>query len=419
MQTKRNYKALLIISLLWASLISLGLKESINSMFNILFLTAAISWGDWGFLRGIWKKSGVYLATLILVLIYVLGVFYSQDMADAWRRVMIKIMLALWPLGLILVWPRISSHNWYRATALVPALFGIACLIRGLWRYFGTGEFSGDTAVFMYYRLSAWIMHPNYIMLFLGAGTVVLWWHWLKEKSVFSKIIDFSLFTFILVFSVFFLQARTGVIFLLIPIVILTVIDRFRAIGQMAFWRPILICLLIFLSIGTLLPDSFFQRWQVNTSTEFVDTDDEDTSLSGRLVIWENCLACIREAPIFGHGTGDGVHRLHQMYTERGFKKGEEDLYNCHNQYLETYVAVGLPGILMLIWILWLSVKQIHRNPKTWPLAAFVLFFFGAMMFESILERHKGVMIFAIFTTTFYLMTLEENWDRQIEEHNT
>lgn len=162
-----------IFTMLW---LSMGLKESINSAFNILFILTVIFWGS---RQNVWeriKNQPIFFALGSWTILYVLGLLYSDNTADAQRRLMIKSMFLILPLTLIVAYPRLGQRRLKQVLVLAPSLFALLCLARASIRFFSEGTFQYDTAVFMYYRLSAWIMHPNYMMLLMGSGVIILWW---------------------------------------------------------------------------------------------------------------------------------------------------------------------------------------------------------------------------------------------------
>jgi O-antigen ligase len=394
-------------------LLSMGFKESINSAANILFLSSALIWGDYGFLRSTLRKHTLIWWFSLLFLAYIVGVFYSVDVEDAWRRVAIKLMLVLWPLGLVLAWPRLEKRNVFKIVTGVPFLLAIATLIRAFSRYFGSGDFAGNSEVFRYYRLAAFSMHPNYLMLFLGGAIVALWWYRRKKMLLFGKLVDQTLWWGLLLYCFIFLQARTGFFFLLIILSAATIYwegkQYLRNVKSRVLY-PLVALLLYFL-----LPDSFIQRYRVDTSTEFVEESNKDTSFSGRLVIWNHCLWCAKQNPVFGQGTGDAVAFLHQRFEDVDFKAGVRDKYNCHNQYLETLLSLGLFGLILLLGIPFSVLRKFSR--KDIALLAFILFYFAGIFFESVLERHKGVMVLAIFSAVFLLQSLSEEKNFNIESN--
>jgi O-antigen ligase len=410
MSDNQNIGNKLIAFFFFLVLLSMGFKESLNSAANILFLSSALVWGDYSFFRSFIRRQTLFWWFVFFFLAYIVGVLYSTNIDDAWRRVAIKLMLVLWPLGLILVWPKMNLKYVLRIIVGVPFLIAMATLVRAMYRYFGTGDFAGNFEVFRYYRLSAFSMHPNYFMLFLGGAIIGLWWYRRQKLFLYGKVIDQILWWSVLGYCLVFLQARTGFFFLIIILSGATIYwegKQFFQSFKLRMLYPLIAALLFFL-----LPDSFVQRYKVDTTTEFVEAANKDTSFSGRLVIWKHCLWCAQQSLVFGQGTGDAVAFLHQRFGDVDFNAGVRDKYNCHNQYLETLLSLGLFGLIFLLAIPIYVFRKFSRNDIA--LLVFILFYFAGIFFESVLERHKGIMILAIFSSVFLLQNANERVDKKM-----
>jgi len=74
---------------------------------------------------------------------------------------------------------------------------------------------------------------------------------------------------------------------------------------------------------------------------------------------------------------------------------------NAHNQYLQTYIALGIPGALLLILMLvlpgWLAVRRIH-----FIYFSFLAVFAFNILVESMLEVQAGVIYYAFFNSLFF-----------------
>lgn len=410
------FKSTLFTTLLAAVWFSMGLKESNNSLFNILFIASAFAWGDWQYLRRKASTLWPLWALSAWLLLYLIGLIYSTDIADAGRRLLIKSMLFIWPPALVLAFPYLKEVRIKQLLVSAPVLLALLCVIRACVRYFGTGDFANNTAVFMYYRLSAWIMHPNYLMLFLGGGIIVLWWERLHNRRIFSRGADHAMWWFLLFFTGGLLQARTG--FIILMLLLILVSTWYLRKQWRKHWRSAVVYPLIIAVMALALPTEFSQRYYINTSTEFIPEKENDTSFSGRLVIWSLCLNCWQEKFWAGHGPGDAVWRLHNIYQEEGFQEGIKDKYNCHNQYLETAIAFGVLGLIVIALLPALSLAYWRRQPRALPLLLFIVFFLGSMFFESVLERHKGVMILTVFVTAFTLFSDTSSLNRAPNKHH-
>ncbi|MEO1642423.1 MAG: O-antigen ligase family protein [Pseudomonadota bacterium] len=81
-----------------------------------------------------------------------------------------------------------------------------------------------------------------------------------------------------------------------------------------------------------------------------LDLLGEDSTFTGRDRIWPAVWWRITENPILGYGYDaywrEGSYGMAWLWYEAGF-----EVYNAHNGWLETMLAVGLPGVALLAWV--------------------------------------------------------------------
>ena len=73
----------------------------------------------------------------------------------------------------------------------------------------------------------------------------------------------------------------------------------------------------------------------------------EDSS-SARRQVWHAASELAIEAPWLGQGTGDVKNELIDRYDKHGYTYPLEHRLNAHSQFIQTLVALGIPGILLL-----------------------------------------------------------------------
>lgn len=88
----------------------------------------------------------------------------------------------------------------------------------------------------------------------------------------------------------------------------------------------------------------------------------ELTSMGIRVVIWENTLDLVREAPVIGHGTGSYAKEYRRL-GDRATGWQATPAEDPHNQYLYFLAETGLVGLSVFIW--WLLAAA--RQPVTGP----------------------------------------------------
>lgn len=164
-----------------------------------------------------------------------------------------------------------------------------------------------------------------------------------------------------------------------------------------------------FLAIG-LIP--FMNRISElsNTKIEVLELEKYtyDTPFNGatfRMLQWRLAFEILNEnkAWISGVGTGSRQEILNERYKNYGIYLGNPDLgdtgylnYNFHNQYLETLVGTGIPGLVLLLLLI-INMFATSKGTLLFPLSFYAmtgLFF----VIESVLERQSGIIFFCLIS---------------------
>lgn len=147
-------------------------------------------------------------------------------------------------------------------------------------------------------------------------------------------------------------------------------------------------------------------------STTLQEVSSGDTS-DVRFDIWQNAaLTCGQHLP-FGVGIGDRMDALAANYPDSTLVPDAQlkltHIYNPHNQYLDTLLTVGVPGLALLLalllWPCWCWLRQRGSRPcACYPyLLPLVLIAALSFPFESILERQMGILFFCFFYCLFFM----------------
>ncbi len=205
----------------------------------------------------------------------------------------------------------------------------------------------------------------------------------------------------------------TGILLLLsvkaaiLILILLFILYIFRNFRKSRIWRIILIAAPV--TVFVLL---IYVRYNVRTMRKF---DELKTRIFVEKVNWKDIdprtrscytsLILIKEKPLFGVGLNIR-DVLSQKYLQQGFKTEADMKLNSHNQYLETQLTFGIPGTIVLFWIL-ISLFIKRKNSWSPPLILpFLIIVMVSMMFESILVRQWGIMFFVLF---YCILTMPED----------
>jgi O-antigen ligase len=125
-----------------------------------------------------------------------------------------------------------------------------------------------------------------------------------------------------------------------------------------------------------------------------------------RLAILENSLELIQDHWLLGVGPGNMREVLDTYYTKNNFSFGMLNNLDPHNQFLHTFINLGIVGVIVLLLLVislaFYSVK--NRDPL---LATLLMIFILFSISASTLSVNKGIMFFSFFF--IYLTYLRPN----------
>jgi len=201
--------------------------------------------------------------------------------------------------------------------------------------------------------------------------------------------------------NMFMTEGRTGqlVFFVLMGLFLVQVLERSRRQAALA----VLLLLPLVFAGGYHFSPVFRARIQAACREVACFHDNPQTSVGFRLLFWQNSWQIIRQHPLLGVGTGGFVDAYARINREHSPDVRPTD--NPHNQYVLILVMLGLPGLLALLAIFGLMMREAGRVAPRWRRAAFAfpVFFLVIMLTESYLKVYETGFLFALFGGVLYV----------------
>ena len=135
-----------------------------------------------------------------------------------------------------------------------------------------------------------------------------------------------------------------------------------------------------------------------------------------RLAIWDVASKAALDNWMIGVGPSNMNKTLDRYYERYHFRFGMMDQLNPHNQFLHTWLLLGLPGVLVLVAIV-LSLIRTSLIRKDILLASVILTFFLFSMTASTLAVNKGIVFFT-FSFCFLTYLKPSSLDYLIKERS-
>lgn len=409
----------LYLSAWWLCVVTLPWYILPNSISIVLLFAVWLAEGKFHEKWNRLKRNGWVWPFVIFFLLHVVGLFYSEDVESGRFELEKKLSLVAVPLLAATGLPfengpfRILKYGFIGSCLAVALASLIATMITYLhplspvqnFDPFTTEQFhalfptqSRGWEYFSYIELGRWIdIHPAYFSLYLILSILMI----LQEIFDQGRAGFFQLFTVILfTFFISLLSSRMAVIAFAVTVAYI-VLHNFQERRKLLRGFAVLSCLLTFLSISIWVnPVSRFHVW-IEPLTTPLTLDQHSTrwnSMNLRLLEWKASWSAVKAFWPAGVGTGDGQNILQQYYST--YRLGIFSFpLNSHNQYLQTFIELGLAGIIMLLFCLYLPLyRSFHHNSLHF---SFIVLFGLMCLSESMLARQKGVVFFALFQSLF------------------
>jgi O-antigen ligase len=235
-------------------------------------------------------------------------------------------------------------------------------------------------------------IHPIYVSLFLNLAFVFL--ISLKEIGQVKNWVFWVLSLYFLAFSIL-LSSRTGTLVFLVLMVIYFLVIKVKT--KQDFLKGIGTMLVLGLFAILFAWQNPIVRYRIISvfNTEYQQEGIQFSNQTVRFSIWSNVIQLIEKEPIFGYGIGDSQDELLNQYINNDFVIGVEHNFNCHNQYLQISLDIGLIGLLVFLGVLYFGLFGPSKNNVESKLIYVV--FIISIITESMFSRHLGLTSFMVF----------------------
>lgn len=163
--------------------------------------------------------------------------------------------------------------------------------------------------------------------------------------------------------------------------------------------------IIIAVAIGTYALTQHPRMQEINLKQE-LRSDVISKEQNTRLNIWRIALENRAEYSVYGIGAGQSFEYLQLKYKEHKIYHYRK--HNAHNQYLEEWIEIGIPGMIFFI-LAWISILYCAtgRSRKT---ATLLVTLYGLnMLTDCMFGRFDGIAIWATFMILILLQSNTES----------
>ena len=350
-------------------------------------------------------KRVLLFSSLFVVLITSLTYTESFTRIDQTLSTRLSLLIVPISFGFLETTDRKLNFNFLEIFITLLVVFHfIFCVWIAIYLY-QLGFYSNEMNLYVavsYITNEMWYVkqHPIYVSIFISISIIVILCYVLKlnKKIVFLITIPILLFKF----YILFILERKGVCLSLLTSVILIFYYFSRESLGLKFIKITFLAIVVILTFFFISTGRFKEVFKSNTYTLI----DKNNSTSIRAAIYSCAFEKIKEAPILGFGLGDVQVELDKCYRQKS-PILTKITYNSHNQYLSYFLSCGFLGFFLLCFFLIRNLVDAYKK-KNILLFSITVFFAISMLFENILERQSGVILFSFYICLFSFYNFSE-----------
>lgn len=345
----------------------------------------------------------------IFFLLQFISLLYTGNAQEGWKDIRVKTGLLITPLAIMLSGPfdrksRSILLGGYYFTLLAACLYSLSVTTG---HYFG----SGNGSLFFYHQLVLPLhQHAVFFSIFVFAGLIFLLEDIQRKKMVAGNILPVIL---VLFFSFFLVLLSSKIV---ISSYILYLVFYFTSLlKKNTLNRKIIIgtAIILVISAGAVFfsdnPVSRRFRDIITGDPAIVQQDkftpgDYFNGIQFRLLQWKLVPEILSRQQSWWTGVGaDAQNFLNQQYALKNMYLGDPATgnkgyraYNTHNQFLESLLTNGIPGLLAFIFIFSTLIRMAwqRKQRETTFIIALLLAYAGI---ESVFETQYGIILFTFF----------------------
>ncbi len=274
--------------------------------------------------------------------------------------------------------------------------------------------FSTDQNSLWFSSFFSFIHHPTYLSVFITVSCVIMIFGWYKNWKYYNPRLIIPLISLHLI-GIYFCASLAGVLFLMILIGVFIFYFSFKKsflVGCLTFFIFCFSATFLYLKSPRIQSDVysayFFLEKYIQSPERFVKQRKypEASGTEVRLIMWTVTWQSCMQFPL-GVGTGN----VDEVISNNLRKIEQNELakvkLNPHNQFLQTFLEIGIFGLLILLLIIFYPFYSFKVSSNILPLILATNLGLN-MLFESMLQHVSGIVFYPFAFGLFYLMNHKE-----------
>jgi len=344
-------------------------------------------------LRSLIRPSTVGFWAICFWLYHVIGMGWSSNAAFGWSDIGMKASFIAVPIiaaiGRFSIQPRLFAQSiGFLFSGVVVGLVIYAAWKSWYypednhWAYFFESEYSTFihrsywatyTALASAWMVYALLFNKSNVKLWLGIGWAIL------SISTFLTISKAGIIIWMILMAVVFVH--------------FVLVKKWWKIAILGGIGIVLFCGFMLFS-SSKIASRFQEVPKAITSVKTVGNPSVESN-TARIIMWSTSTKVIGENWLLGAGTGDVKDVLITKNTELGNTGAAERQLNSHNQFLNTWVQLGVVGFMLLVTLFVHTFRNAMRVKSPYGIL-FVVAMVLTMCFESFVETQAGIVPFCL-----------------------
>jgi O-antigen ligase len=371
-------------------------------IFASLSITALIK----GYRRVEITEVGILLIGLYVL--HVIGMLFTKNVDRGLFDLEVKLSLLALPISFIGYGnlDKVHYEKILRAFLIGITLAAVFCLVQSAYKVF---VLNAKYFYFLSSRFSV-IIHQSYFAMYLVFGIAILTyleWPVFRRISPLRTFASISLMLFLSICTIL-TGSKIGFIMWVIVMVAITVF-LIKELKQK--WMPA-VMLMGFMSVGLAfiqstpeLKSRILKVIRLTDGQLKEDATGNIESTAARLLVYKTVGDVLIDQPWYGSGTGDFQDVLDIAYEAKGYSNLKERHLNAHNQFFQSWLGLGIPGLVLLFSIFVVIFQHAFSSGERVYLGFAALIALISLT-ESMLNVQAGVVFFSFFVMLFSRHTL-------------
>lgn len=375
-------------------------------------------------------KANLILALpIVLFLLMALSYFWSIDKSRTLKAIPKEISLFLIPIAFLLFkdFTKNQKDKILKFYSWSIFLYTVFCLVKAVVRFIITS----DSAVFFYHELVTKEVNAIHVSVYVS---LAFFWFFTKPyRNLVDKVALITLFI-----MVFLLSSKNIIaIFILLLLVyyfFYTEISKKMRLRNLVFFILLIIPFFFIGKIKHRFEAEFLSNTNKSISPDVVQIEDPNINVLSIKEVWTNdkftpndyfpgtafrvyqfrvFIDLMQEnSGVFwkGFGLNASLSKLEEKGKYYNVFMGSENTEgyqkkNFHNQYIQNFAELGIFGLLLLLAMLFVNIKNAFLT-KDFLHIAFTILMISLFLTESFLWRQRGVVFFTAFYCLFNVRML-------------